>query len=76
MILYESYFDKETNKPYQFVRKIDEGGYTKIKKDFLIKMLTKYLVKDYKNKRKNFSGFRKRPRHTLNFLLFKKSPKH
>ena len=29
---YESYFDKTTNKPYQFVRKIDEGGYTKKEK--------------------------------------------
>ncbi|GLB54068.1 hypothetical protein NBRC110019_31090 [Neptunitalea chrysea] len=26
---YESYFDKFDNKPYKFVRKIDEGGYTK-----------------------------------------------
>ncbi len=26
---YESYFDKEDGKPYKFVRKIDEGGYTK-----------------------------------------------
>ncbi|APY11180.1 ATP-dependent exonuclease [Seonamhaeicola sp. S2-3] len=26
---YESYFDKKTNLPYKFVRKIDEGGYTK-----------------------------------------------
>lgn len=26
---YESYFDKEEMKPYKFVRKIDEGGYTK-----------------------------------------------
>ena len=26
---YESYFDKEEGKPYKFVRKIDEGGYTK-----------------------------------------------
>ena len=26
---YQSYFDKETGKPYQFVRRIDEGGYTK-----------------------------------------------
>ncbi|MCW5514912.1 DUF3108 domain-containing protein [Muriicola sp. Z0-33] len=26
---YESYFDKEDYKPYKFVRKIDEGGYTK-----------------------------------------------
>lgn len=26
---YESYFDKETGKPYRFIRKIDEGGHTK-----------------------------------------------
>ncbi len=27
--LYESYFDKITNKPYKFIRKINEGGHTK-----------------------------------------------
>lgn len=27
--LYETYFDKRTGKPYRFIRKIDEGGYTK-----------------------------------------------
>lgn len=27
--VYESYFDKQDGKPYRFVRKIDEGGYTK-----------------------------------------------
>lgn len=26
---YESYFDKKDGKPYRFIRKIDEGGYTK-----------------------------------------------
>jgi hypothetical protein len=26
---YESYFDMENGKPYRFIRKIDEGGYTK-----------------------------------------------
>ena len=26
---YESYFDKNDGKPYRFIRKIDEGGYTK-----------------------------------------------
>ncbi len=26
---YESYFDKENGKPYKFIRKVDEGGYTK-----------------------------------------------
>lgn len=27
--VYESYFDKKDGKPYRFVRKIDEGGYTR-----------------------------------------------
>ncbi|MBL7471928.1 DUF3108 domain-containing protein [Robertkochia sp. 1368] len=27
--LYETYFDKRSGKPYRFIRKIDEGGYTK-----------------------------------------------
>jgi len=26
---YESYFDKKDGRPYKFIRKIDEGGYTK-----------------------------------------------
>lgn len=26
---YESYFDKQDGRPYKFIRKVDEGGYTK-----------------------------------------------
>lgn len=48
--LYESYFDKETGKPYQFVRKIDEGGYRKDQEGFFDQDENKVLVKDYKNK--------------------------
>lgn len=47
---YESYFDKVTNKPYQYVRKIDEGGYTKDQEGFFNQASNKVLVKDYKNK--------------------------
>jgi hypothetical protein len=47
---YESYFDKVTNKPYQFVRKIDEGGYTKNQEGFFNQGNNKVLVKNYKNK--------------------------
>jgi hypothetical protein len=47
---YESYFDKETNKPYQFVRKIDEGGYTKNQEGFFNQAENRVLVKDYKRK--------------------------
>ena len=47
---YESYFDRETGKPYQFVRKIDEGGYTKNQEGFFDQTKNTVLVKDYKKK--------------------------
>jgi hypothetical protein len=47
---YESYFDKLTRKPYQYVRKINEGGYTKNEEGFFNQDENKVLVKDYKNK--------------------------
>lgn len=50
---YESYFDKITNKPYQFVRKIDEGGYTKNQEGFFNQENRQVLVKNYKNKTEN-----------------------
>ena len=46
---YETYFDKETGKPYQYVRKIDEGGYTKNEEGFFNQEKNTILVKDYKN---------------------------
>ena len=53
---YESYFDKQTGKPYQFVRKIDEGGYTKNQEGFFNQERNTVLVKDYKHKtEKTFS---------------------
>lgn len=48
--LYESYFDKVTGNPYQFVRKIDEGGYKKNQEGFFSQDPNRVLVKDYKNK--------------------------
>ncbi|SHG63818.1 DUF3108 domain-containing protein [Flavobacterium defluvii] len=48
--LYESYFDKENGDPYRFVRKIDEGGYTKNQEGFFNQSENKVLVKDYKRK--------------------------
>ena len=53
---YESYFDKKTGKPYQYVRKIDEGGYTKDQEGFFNQDKNTILVKDYENKtEKSFS---------------------
>lgn len=48
--LYESYFDKENGNPYRFVRKIDEGGYTKNQEGFFNQSENRILVKDYKRK--------------------------
>lgn len=48
--LYESYFDKQTGKPYRYVRKIDEGGYTKNEEGFFEQDENRILVKDYKRK--------------------------
>jgi len=53
---YESYFDMENGKPYRFIRKVDEGGYTKdieIKFDYQKK---EALLNDKKNNKKfNFT---------------------
>jgi len=54
---YESYFDKETGNPYQFVRKIDEGGYTKNQEGFFNQSTNKILVKDYKHKSEQTYSF-------------------
>jgi hypothetical protein len=50
---YESYIDKETRNPYQFVRKINEGGYTKNQEGFFNQTENKILVKDYKHNTEN-----------------------
>ena len=47
---YESYIDKETGNPYQFVRNINEGGYTKNQEGFFNQSSHRVTVKDYKKK--------------------------
>lgn len=46
---YQTFIDKETSKPYQFLRKIDEGGYKKHQEGFFDQTKKTVLVKDYKN---------------------------
>jgi hypothetical protein len=63
--LYESYIDKDSRSPYQYVRKIDEGGYTKDQEGFFNQSENKILVKDYKHKtEKTFSI----PRNTQDIM--------
>jgi len=45
---YQSYFDKKTGQPYQYIRKIDEGGYKKNQEGFFNQSSNTVLVKDYK----------------------------
>lgn len=47
---YQSYFYKKTLQPYRFIRKINEGGYTKNKEILFDQTSKKAIVKDYKHK--------------------------
>ncbi|HJS01761.1 MAG TPA: DUF3108 domain-containing protein [Flavobacterium sp.] len=47
---YESYIDKDSGVPYRFIRKIDEGGYTKNQEGFFNQATDRVTVKDYKRK--------------------------
>lgn len=53
---YQSYFDKNTGKPYRFIRKIDEGGYKKNQEGFFDHDKKNVLIKDYKNNNQNTFG--------------------
>lgn len=47
---YQTFFYKDSQLPYRFIRKIDEGGYTKDRELFFNQDANKVLVKDYKKK--------------------------
>lgn len=49
---YESYFGKEDGKPYRFIRKIDEGGYTKDIEINFDHKADKAVLNDKKNNKK------------------------
>ncbi|HET8737035.1 MAG TPA: DUF3108 domain-containing protein [Pricia sp.] len=52
---YESYFDKKNGRPYKFIRKIDEGGYTKdVEINFYHKKGKAILNDKKKDKKYNF----------------------
>lgn len=53
---YQSYFEKSTVVPHRFIRKIDEGGYTKDQEGFFNYQKNNVLVRDYeKNTEKTFT---------------------
>lgn len=53
---YQTYFHQESLKPYRFIRKINEGGYTKNKEILFDYESSEALVKDFKhNTEKTYS---------------------
>ena len=48
--LYETYIEKDTNRPLKFVRNIYEGGYTKNEEGFFNTTYNKVLVRDNESK--------------------------
>jgi hypothetical protein len=68
--LYESYIDKETGNPYQYVRKIDEGGYTKNQEGFFNQSENKILIKDYKHNTENTFGISKNTQDILSSFYY------
>jgi hypothetical protein len=68
--LYESYIDKDSRNPYRFVRKINEGGYTKNQEGFFDQKLNKITVKDYKHKTEKIFGFSKNTQDILSSFYY------
>jgi hypothetical protein len=68
--VYESYIDKVTRNPYRFVRKINEGGYTKNQEGFFNQKTNKVLVKDYKHKTEKTFDFPKNAQDILSSFYY------
>lgn len=50
---YQTYFDKNTSQPHHFIRKINEGGYSKDKEIFFDFKKKQAIVKNHKKKSEN-----------------------
>jgi len=68
--VYESYVDKDTRNPDRFVRKINEGGYTKNQEGFFNQKTNKVLVKDYKHKTEKTFDFSKNTQDILSSFYY------
>lgn len=73
---YQSYFEKGSVKPHRFVRKIDEGGYTKNQKGYFNYRSNTVLVKDFKNDTENTYSIHKDVQDIVSaFYYLRKHPK-
>lgn len=68
--IYESYIDKDNRSPYRFVRKINEGGYTKNQEGFFNQRTNRILVKDYKHKTEKAFDFPKNAQDILSSFYY------
>jgi hypothetical protein len=68
--VYESYIDKNTRNPYRFVRKINEGGYTKNQEGFFDQKTNKITVKDYKHSTEKAFAFSKNAQDILSSFYY------
>lgn len=68
--VYESYIDKDTRNPYRYVRKINEGGYTKNQEGLFNQKTNKVLVKDYKHKTEKSFDFSKNTQDILSSFYY------
>ncbi len=55
---YESYIDEKTSLPIKFIRKIDEGGYTKDKELAFNFSAKRVLINDKKHQKKQYINFK------------------
>jgi len=70
---YETYFTKNEIHPYRFIRKIDEGGYTKNKEIFFDFTNNSATVIDHKKNKKNSYSIHKRVQDMLSSLYYLRS---
>lgn len=68
--VYESYIDKDTRNPYRYIRKINEGGYTKNQEGLFNQKTNKVLVKDYKRKTEKSFDFSKNTQDILSSFYY------
>ncbi len=70
---YETFIDKGTQNPQQFVRNINEGGYTKNQEGFFNDQENTVLVKDYKHKTENTFSVPKNTQDILSSFYYLRS---
>ena len=73
---YQSFFEKNKVKPHQFIRKIDEGGYTKDQQGYFNYATNTVLVKDYEKNKENSYSIHKEVQDIVSaFYYLRKHPK-